>query len=78
MPGIFNSCVGGLKLKEQAGIDIIIMLMPRDQIKDSGTAFCDNYVGPSGPQCFLRETACDGVCGGTNLGLAISKSMAER
>jgi hypothetical protein len=32
IPGIFNSCVGGSKLKEQAGIDIIIMLMLRDQI----------------------------------------------
>ena len=78
MPGILNSCVGGSKLKEQAGIDIIIMLMLMAQIKDGGTACCDNCVGPSGPQCFLRETACDGVCGGTNLGLGISKNVAER
>ena len=67
MVGVMKSCASGqtTKIKEQAGTDILVMIMIRDQTAAGGTAWCDGCLG-SGSQCFERGAACAGECGGTD------------
>jgi len=67
MAGVMRSCDSGCttKIKEQAGTDILVMVMIRDQTKLGGTSWCDGCTGPGG-QCFLRGDTCAGACGGTD------------
>jgi len=61
MAGIFNGCGSPSKIKIQAGIDISITLILRDQGQTAPTAWCYQCLG-SGGNCFLKNTPCPG-CG---------------
>ena len=64
MTGVFNPCVGGApKLKVQEGIDIMLMLMLRDQADAASTAWCAGCFGPP-IQCTTRAAACTGCVEG--------------
>jgi hypothetical protein len=65
MVGIFKACEGTDKIKVQPGIDIVYMLMLRDQGDTAPTAWCSGgCLGPGG-NCFIKDTPCDGACSGT-------------
>lgn len=67
LAGVFGTCASGgaTKIKEIAGVDVLVLILLRDQTADSGTAWCSSCLGGGG-QCFNRGAKCDGVCGGTD------------
>ena len=63
IPGVFNPCGGGAKIKTQPGIDVMCTLVLRDQADSASTAWCAGCMGPS-VQCAERAAACTGCAEG--------------